>query len=162
LPLLKGLAGGVTFWLCLAIAGLAFTNWLTYGWWQNARTEVATEKARVETMVATARKVAADNDAVVAQWKGANAKIKEDSEKQSRALNAKLNSMRGTPVRPDGSAIAVTACPESRVNVVPEKLVPLAEYESLQQRAGEDALQVTLLQDYVTEVCLARSVKNDG
>lgn len=114
-------------------------------------------QATISIMTATALKVSQANDRVVEQWKLANVHIQKVGNSERNALAAELKRVRGKPVRPDGSAVEVASCPGPTDNGVSEKFVSLAEYESLQSRAGDDALQVTLLQDYINGVCLVRA-----
>lgn len=128
-----------------------------YNRWQAAVEESGGYRATIEIMENTAKKVAADNDRVVEQWRLANVHIKSVAASQRADLAAELNRVRGSPVRADGSSITITSCPEPRADGLSAKLIPLADYESLQSRAAGDALQVTLLQDYITDVCLVRT-----
>ncbi len=103
----------------------------------------------VAQMVETAKQVADANERIVESWKQSLVRAKSSHASERAALVGQLDRMRDNPVRPDGSAVPVTACAPSGTDGVPPKLVPLAEYESLQKRAAYDALQVTQLQDYI-------------
>jgi len=106
-------------------------------------------EAVVEQMVATAKQVADANERIVESWKQALLRNKNTAAAERTSLRAELERVRNNPVDPSGAAIPVTSCPAPGTDGVSPKLVPLAQYESLQERAAYDALQVTQLQDYI-------------
>lgn len=118
-----------------------------------AQKEVVRLESTIETMIATQKVVNDERDAVVESWKLASVVLKADAAKQRASLVAEHERVRGRPSDPSGREIAISTAPGSKPDGVPEKLVPLTEYESLQDRAREDALQVTLLQDYIEGQC---------
>jgi hypothetical protein len=118
-----------------------------------AQKEVVRLESTIETMIATQKVVNDERDRVVESWKQANVLLKADAAKQRTLLVAESQRVRGRPSDSSGREIAITTRSGDQPTAVPEKLVPLTEYESLQDRAREDALQVTLLQDYVQGQC---------
>ena len=106
-------------------------------------------EAVVEQMVATAKQVADANERIVESWKQALLRNKSTAAAERTSLRAELERVRNNPVDPSGAAIPVTSCPAPGTDGVSPKLVSLESYESLQERAAYDALQVTQLQDYI-------------
>lgn len=122
----------------------------------NAQKEVTRLELTIGTMIKTAEYQAKEAESRENAWKLANQHIKDRANRERADLMAELQRMRDNPIRPDGSAIPTSTCPGSKSDGVPEKLVSLTEYESLQARAAADAQDWVRLQDYVTEVCLMK------
>lgn len=77
--------------------------------------------------------------------------IRKSYESRIAGLNAHLKQLRERPpTDPGGREITITTVRSEKPDGVSEKLLPLAEYESLRDRAAADALQVTQLQDWIT------------
>lgn len=127
-----------------------------YGRWQAAVEREAKVKGEfagfVEAVKQRGLEQEAENARLEKRWKDNLAAQKASAARDRVALRAELERVRGRPVDPSGREISVTACPGTKSDDVSAKLVPLAQYESLQERAANDALQVTLLQDYITTI----------
>lgn len=148
--------GSPTVWLALGCALLAFTSWAMYGRWQAAVEREAKIKGEYAAFIDAVKQrtleIEAENDKRDKQWKAALADQRAAATRDRAALRADLERVRGRPVDPGGREIPVTSCPGTGPNDVSAKLVPLTQYESLQERAANDALQVTRLQDYITTI----------
>lgn len=118
-----------------------------------AKAETAQAKGELDAFVAATKRAGEEqekaNAAKEEQWKQALAAQRAAASRDRAALVSRLDELRNRPVRPDGSEIAVQTCAPSGDHGVSSKFIPIAEYESLQERAAYDALQVTQLQDYI-------------
>jgi len=145
-----------TLWLAIGCALLAGTTWLMYNRWTAEVEKRLAAEVTIKAMVAATEEAKRENDRVVEQWKLAAAKHKADLAKSRADMATHLERLRQHPIDTSGREVAVTTCPGSGPNDVPQRVVPASTYESLLQVAASDALQVTQLQDYITGVCLAR------
>lgn len=96
----------------------------------------------------------AENAKLEAEWRAKLATQRTAAARDRAALRAQLDELRNKPTDPSGREIPISTAAGPGADGLPAKLVPLAEYTSLQERAAYDAYQVTRLQDYITGVCL--------
>src|SRR5512145_1976267 len=79
-----------------------------------------------------------------------NREVVKSYETRLADLRARYTRLRDNPVRPDGSAVPITACRPSSTDGTAQESVPLAEYRALESRAAEDALKVLGWQQWAT------------
>ena len=123
----------------------------------NAKTETAQAKGELAAFVGAVKQRGEEQEAENAkrekQWKQTLVDQRTAASRDRTALRAELERVRGRPVDPAGREIPVTTAPGPGPDGLSAKLVPLTQYESLQERSALDALQVTQLQDYIIGVC---------
>jgi hypothetical protein len=152
-----GLLASPTLWLGIGCALLAFTTWASYNRWQAAVQREAQVRGEFDAFVAavkargeerereTAKKEAEDRET----FKLVKAKYAADLARR----DADLRRLRERPPeRPDRSEVPVTRIGPERPDGTAEKLVPLEEYRALEERAYDDALKLTRLQEWVRNV----------
>lgn len=137
--------------LALVVAGVSLKV-------QTARLSAAKEataqaKGELAAFVAQVKRRGEEQEAENARkekvWRDTLAHQRAAADRDRAALRARLDELRQRPVDPGGREIAIQTCPGPSPDAMPEKLVSLAEYESLQERAAYDALQIVQLQDYI-------------
>lgn len=146
-----------TLWLAVGCGLLAFTTWASYNRWQAAVEREAKVRGEFAAFVEgvkqrgleqereTAEKEAKDRE----QFKLIKARYSADLARR----DADLKRLRDAPVtRPDSSEVPITRIGPERPNGTAAQFIPLEEYRALEERAYDDALRLTRLQEWVRAV----------
>ena len=153
-----GFFGGITFYalaaLGVALVVVGFAAKAYKGQRDRARAEVVAVKAEFEGFVLAVQKQGEAAEAEVRakekRQQEVNNGIRKSYESRIAALNAHLRSLRERPpTDPSGREIPITTVRPESPDGLPSKLIPLAEWESLRDRAAADALQLVQLQEWV-------------
>jgi hypothetical protein len=132
-----GLLASPTLWLGIGCALLAFTTWASYNRWQAAVEREAKVRGEFSAFVEG---------------------VKKRGEEQEKAADlarrdADLKRLRDAPIsRPDRSEVPVDECGPKRTDGTRAKCLPVEEYRALEERAYDDALKLTRLQEWVRSV----------
>lgn len=115
----------------------------------SARGEVIVKESQLEAVRQLGKQAEIAAREQELKQKETTSAIQKTHQAQLARLRAELIGLRERPRNPSGGEIRIAAeCP-GKSDAVPEKLVPLADYVSLQERAAEDALNLVSLQDWV-------------
>ena len=149
-----GLLASPSLWLGLGCALLAFSSWALYKQWTAAlerEAKVRTEFAAfVEGVKRRGEEQERETEAKEAKDRETFKTIRARYAADIASRDAALKRLRERPpTDPSGREVPLLACGPQGADGAAEKLVPLAEYRALEERAYDDALRLQRLQEWV-------------